>query len=221
VAKWRWAIRREAGIVGIVLVLFAHPLAAQHKSEYPVNVELSPLFGYRTNMSFRTEPNPEGVSARVVLDSSPAPAVALGVRYHDEDVVEFRWIRQDTRLRVTGPSIASVQRVTLDQFHLDCAHEYVLDEWPQWARPYIMGSVGATHISGGEGFPGFTRFSLGIGTGIKVFPFKKVGFKAQAQWLGLWVDPESKTFCNGGCIIQFSGKLVSQGEVTIGPVFRF
>jgi hypothetical protein len=222
VAQRRCTIRRKVILVGIACVLSAHSLAAQHKSEYPVNVEVSPLFGYRTNMSFVTEPDVEGVSTRVGLEPSPAPALAVGVRYNDADVVEFRWIRQSSRLRVSSPAIVpSIENVTLDQFHLDCSHEYVIEEWPAWARPYILGSVGATRLSTTNGFGGFTRFSLGLGTGIKIFPFRKLGFKAQAQWLALWVNPESQTFCNGGCVIHFSGKLVSQGEVTIGPVFRF
>lgn len=210
-------------LVAVALVLVSSPLVAQHRPESaPVNVEIAPMFGYRTNMSFRTEPDIDGVSSRVALEASPGVSLAVGVRYHDEDVVEFRWTRQDTYLRVTGPvDVPFRQRVHLDQFHLDCSHEFVVEEWPEWARPFILGSLGATRISSTADFPSFTRFSLGLGGGVKVFPFRKFGFKMQAQWLALWVNPETKTFCFGGCIIHFSGKLVSQGEVTVGPVFRF
>src|SRR5262249_6402267 len=115
----------------------------------------------------------------------------------------------------------SREHVSLDQFHLDASHEYVLDEWPLWARPFVTGSVGLTHISSTAGTASFTRFSFGIGGGIKAFPLRQLGFKLQAQWLPMWVKPEVQAICGVGCVIHIGGRLVSQGEVTVGPVFRF
>jgi opacity protein-like surface antigen len=186
-------------------------LAAQHPSDSDrLQLEVTPLFGYRTNMSFKTDPDADGITSKFVFDASPAYGFAIGFRSHDEDVVEFRWSRQDTR---TG--------WILNQFHLDCSHEYVVDEWPAWARPYIMASVGATHISNTTNFPVVTRFSFGLGAGIKIFPSPRVGFKVQAEWLPVWITQKAKAFCSGGCVVRFSGQLGSQGEVTAGPVFRF
>ena len=185
-------------------------------------MEVTPLFGYRTTINFTAEPGIEGVAPKVVVASNPAYGIAVGFRAHDEDVVEFRWSRQQTRLRVMGPIVVpSNARVTLDQFHMDCSHEYVVDEWPLWVRPYIMGSVGATRISGTDGFGSITRFSFGIGAGIKVFPSRQLGFKVQAEWLPLVMTQDVRALCSGGCVIHFRAQVASQGEVTIGPVFRF
>jgi hypothetical protein len=205
------------------MVVSSSPLEAQYQSDTKVfPFEFTPQVGYRTTMTFTTEPTVEGTTAKVVLGASPSAALAFGFRLNDEDLVEIRWIRQDTQVRVTGPAIAPLrQSVTLDQFHLDCAHEYIVREWPEWARPYIMGSVGVTHISGTAGFVSFTRFSFGIGAGVKAFPFRHLGFKAQAEWVPLWVSPEVEAFCGVGCIIHLGGKLSNQGEITVGPVFRF
>ena len=173
-------------------------------------------------MSFRTEPDIDGVTPQVRVREGRSIGFAFGVRYNDEDVVEFRWARQDTQMQILGPTVVPFrERVILDQFHLDCSHEYVVDDWPPWARPFILASVGATHISSTASTVGFTRFSFGIGGGIKVFPSRHIGLKLQAQWLPLWIQPEVRAFCRYGCIIHFSGQLASQGEVTIGPVFRF
>jgi hypothetical protein len=202
----------------------ACPLSAQqhHIETKIMPFEFTPQVGYRTTMTFATEPDIDGTTSKVVLQSSPSKALAFGVRLNDEDLVEIRWIRQDTQVRVTSPAITPFkQNVTLDQFHLDCSHEYIVPEWPEWARPYIIGSVGVTHISGGANFVNFTRFSFGLGGGVKAFPFRHLGFKAQAQWVPLWVDPEVTAVCGVGCIVHFGGKLSSQGEITIGPVIRF
>jgi hypothetical protein len=184
-------------------------------------IDVSPQVGMRTSMSFNTDVGIEGVPGRVSIDSTPSYGVSGGVRYNDEDVVEFRWARQNTHVRVTGAPIPLRQSVTLDQFHLDCSHEYVVEGWPDWARPFVIGSVGVTHVSSTVGSASFTRFSFGLGGGIKAFPSPHIGFKMQAQWLPLWINPEVTAFCSAGCILHLHGQLASQGEITFGPVFRF
>ncbi len=50
-----------------------------------------------------------------------------------------------------------------------------------------------------------------------------IGFRVQAQWLPIWVNPEVKAFAcgGGGCVVVLGGRLVHQGEISIGPIFRF
>ena len=218
----RRTIWRRISLVGVAIAFGCCPLSAQYDDTKVLPFEFTPQVSIRTTMSFHTEPGVDGMSSKVVLESGPSKALSFGVRLNDEDLVEIRWARQDTQVRVTGPAITPFkQSVTLDQFHLDCSHEYIVPEWPEWARPYIMGSVGVTHISGTAGFVSFSRFSFGIGGGVKAFPFRHLGFKAQAQWVTLWVNPEVDAYCGVGCIIHIGGKLSSQGEVIVGPVFRF
>jgi hypothetical protein len=98
-------------------------------------------------MTFNTEPTVEGATTRVILDANPSFGVAFGVHFEDVNLVEFRWVRQDTEMRVTGAVVLPRQRVLLDQYHFVFSHEYVVREWPAWARPYIMGSLGWTRIA--------------------------------------------------------------------------
>lgn len=209
--------------LGIVMAAMSCPLEAQDEVLPRLwSVDISPQVGYRSSMSFRVEPETEGINPRVSVNAGRSFGVGVGIRYNDEDVVEFRWARQDTHLRITDPVVGFVRdRVVLDQFHMDCSHEYVVEGWPTWARPFIIGSVGVTHISSTSTSVGFTRFSFGIGGGVKAFVSPHLGFKLQAQWLPLWIEPEVQALCSAGCILHLSGQLASQGEITIGPVFRF
>jgi hypothetical protein len=197
----------------VTLVMMAHPVAAQSHFESKLwTFDVTPQVGYRTTMSFTAQPGIDGATPRLVVDSIP----------NDEDVIEFRWARQDTRLHIQGGAVAPLRHsVTLDQYHFDFSHEYVVREWPEWARPFVIGSVGATRVSGTALNASFTRFSFGLGAGLKAFPRGRVGLKIQAQWLPLWVDPEITAFCGFGCVIHLSGPLASQGEITFGPVLRF
>jgi hypothetical protein len=214
---------RAISVLGVALVVMARPAAGQGHFESKLwSFDVTPQVGYRTTMSFTAEPGIDGATPRLVVDSNPSYGVAFGVRYNDEDVIEFRWARQETRLHIQGGAVAPLRHsVILDQYHFDFSHEYVVREWPAWARPFVIGSVGVTRVSGTVTTASFTRFSFGLGGGVKAFPNGRFGLKIQAQWLPLWVDPEITAFCGFGCVIHLSGPLASQGEITFGPVLRF
>jgi hypothetical protein len=209
--------------LGFILIgiLYSGGLASQSTTadsdqSKPLRFDLTPLVGYRTSMLFPTGHPP---SPHLVLGAKPSYGVAVGVRVDEEDVIEFRWARQDTHVHVDDvPS--SNEKVVLDQFHGDFTHEYIL-EGPRWARPFVMGSAGATRVAGGANNH-FTRFSFGLGGGVKVFFTRHLGLRMQGEWLPLVVEPEVTSFiCGGGCIVRLSARLVSQGEIVAGPVLRF
>ena len=67
----------------------------------------------------------------------------------------------------------------------------------------------------------FTRFSFGIGAGIRFYASRHLGFKIQAEWLPVLVDPHVAFICGSGCIVHAGGTASSQGEVLVGPILRF
>jgi len=182
--------------------------------------DFTPLVSYRGGMNFPIEPNLQGSTPKVVLNASLAYGIAFGVRIREDDVIEFRWTRQNSYARVQDAAVISPSApVRLDQFHCDLSREYVPRRWPS-LRPFILGSVGATSIS--EGSNGVsTRLSVGIGGGVKVFVSRHVGFRMQAEWLPIFTDPQGTAPCGPGCVVHLGGALASQGEVAVGPILRF
>jgi len=208
-------------ITASMLLISARVAAQQPMETNRPHFDFTPLFGYRTTASLPLDPAVQGNNAKVVFDSDPSYGFAAGMRFHDEDVIEFRWARQDSHIHLESSNlIRSQQRITLDQFHGDFTHEYILDEWPKWARPFIIGSVGATHVSGRFN-TNFTRFSFGLGGGVKFFSGEHFGFRMQAEWLPIVVNPQVAFFCGGGCVVHVQGTIGSQGEAVAGPLFRF
>lgn len=172
-------------------------------------------------MSFPIQPSVTGTNPRVVLDATPSYGFAFGVRLHEDDVVEFRWARQDSHAHFEDAFPGSLTRTaTLNQFHGDFSHEYMIEDWKSWARPFVMLSVGATHVSGSP-VTSFTRFSFGIGGGIKFFKGRHLGFRVQAEWLPVLLNPYGVAVCGAGCVVHIGGTLSSQGEVAVGPLIRF
>jgi hypothetical protein len=213
-------------VLVVIVLLIALPtvLSAQQQQpeQRPLRFDLTPFIGYRTSMSFPVEPHVTGMNPRVVLDASPSYGVSLGMRLANEgDLVEMRWARQDSYVHAEDitPQLPR-QRVILDQFHGDFSHEPFVEEWPQWVKPFVMASVGATHVSGSTNFS-FTRFSFGIGGGIRVYASRHFGFKIQAEWLPVFADPHVAFICGSGCVVHVGGTVSSQGEALAGPLLRF
>jgi hypothetical protein len=212
-------------LVFIVMLLIALPstLSAQQQPEpKPLRFDFTPFIGYRTSISFPVEPHVTGTNPRVVLDASPSYGVSFGMRLtNEDDLVEMRWARQDSY--VHGEEITPQParlRVILDQFHGDFSHEAPIEDWASWARPFVLASVGATHVSGNPSIS-FTRFSFGIGGGIRFYASRHLAFKIQAEWLPVFVDPNVAFICGSGCIARVGGTASSQGEVFLGTILRF
>ncbi len=204
-----------------ILILSVH-LSAQQTEPKPLRFDVTAFIGYRTSMSFPVEPHVTGTNLRVVVDASPSYGLSFGVRLRDEDdLVEMRWARQDSYLHSEDISPqATRQRVIIDQFHGDFSHEGTVEELPKWAKPFVVASIGATRVSSSTAI-NFTRFSFGIGGGVRFYPSRHVGFKVQAQWLPLLIEPHGAFICGAGCIVHVGGTLSSQGEVFVGPILRF
>jgi len=188
-------------------------------------IEVTPLIGGRFGGTFDVQL--AGVpEARASLNDTVSYGVAAGIRFDDFSLIEFHWTRAKSELHlkpadlIVNPLAAPIADVTLNQFHGDFTREFPLDEVKS-IRPFIMASVGATHL--GSSSNGFTRFSFGIGSGLKISLNSKLGIRLQAQWLPIWVQPEVSSFaCGfGGCVAVLSGRLTQQFEVSAGPVLRF
>ena len=213
----RWMI---AFALTLPILLTVAPACAQ--SLEIQGFEVTPFIGGRFGGTFEIQP--EGAAeVRASLKDSTSYGVAAGVRFDDLSVIEFRWTRTKSALQFdTGinPLAAPLGDVTLNQFHGDFTRELALEE-VKGLRPFLMASVGATHL--GAANDGFTRFSFGLGTGLKYFINSRLGIRVEAQWLPIWVEPEVSGFaCGfGGCIAVLSGRLTQQFEVSVGPVFHF
>ena len=132
-------------------------------------VEVAPFVGIRFGRHLRREGEtsrrrhrPAGKTRRVmawlpVSVSMKAPWI------------EFRWTRSTSTLRFDAPLGfvgTSLGDVTLDQFHGDFTREWFIPE-VKGLGSFLTGSVGATHIAAAH--DGFTRFSFGLGAGLKQF----------------------------------------------------
>lgn len=210
-----------------VLLLLVSSLAlnAQESTEpTPLRFDFTPFAGYRSTMTFPVEPHVTGMNPRVALEASPSVGFSFGVRLlpnREEDLIEVSWTRQDSYLHTEEitPALPR-QRVVLNQFHGDFSHEPLIENWPNWVKPFVLASIGATHLSSSSAVS-FARFSFGLGGGIRFYPSRHLGFKLQAEWLPVLASPQVAFVCGAGCVIHVAGSAASQGEAFVGTFIRF
>jgi len=210
-------------------------VAAPARAQYVQiqSFEVTPFIGLRFGGTFdiQTEPSVNPLSEPVpqtqaVLKDASSYGVSAGVRFDDFSLVEFRWTRSVSELRFgapfqpLGPSLGDV---TLNQFHADFTREWPIPE-VKGLRSFLTGSLGVTHLGAAD--DGFTRFSFGLGAGLKQFLGPRLAIRAEAHWLPILVEPEVGAFaCGtvgaGGCFVVLNGRLTQQFELSVGPVVRF
>jgi hypothetical protein len=212
-----------AGLALSAVLAVATPARAQPAEIQ--SVEITPFAGLRFGGSFDLQTD-ASTQAQATLKDASSYGFSSGVRFDDFSLIEFRWTRSKTELRFdapfqqVGPSLGTV---TLNQFHADFTREFEIPE-VKGLRSYLMGSVGATHI--GAGNEGFTRFSFGLGAGLKQFLGPRLAIRGEVHWLPIWIAPEVGAWACGtigvnGCFVVLTGQTTQQFELSVGPVVRF
>jgi hypothetical protein len=220
----RWKSR---GVV-VCLTLLANLTAAAPARAQSVqiqSVEVSPLIGVRMAGTFEIQPD-SAERVEATLQDAASYGFSAGVRFDDFSLVELRWMQSTSALRFPAPFAfvgPSVGDVTLNQLHADFTREFVI-EGVKELRSFLTGSLGVSHL--GAAHQGFTRFSFGLGAGLKLFLGSRLAIRAEAQWLPILVEPSVSGFaCGavqpGGCLVLLNGRLVQQFHLNIGPVVRF
>jgi hypothetical protein len=203
--------------LNLALVIFVVPLSTLAQGRFDV----TPMFGYSSSASSPLASDTNSKN-RARVASSGSFGIGAGVRYHDEQVIEFHYSRQSSTMRFEGlPTLSPVfsSHSVLERYLGEFTHEFVLEQ-PMAVRPFLTASVGMTRITAaGESY---NRFAFGIGGGVKWFPLEWFGIRAQGQWLPTLIDPEIKAFiCAGGCAVTVGGKLAHQATISLGPIFSF
>ena len=219
------SLRANATIAGLTLgalLALATPARAQYVQIE--SFEVTPFVGARLGGTFDVRAEPSQIQA--TWKDASSYGFSAGVRFDELSLIEFRWTRSVSTLRFDAPLGflgASLGDVTLNQFHGDFTREWDITE-VKGLRTFLTGSVGATRVAAAN--EAFTRFSFGLGTGLKQFLGSHFAIKAEAKWLPILIAPEVSSWaCGvvgaGGCLVVLTGPAVQQFELSIGPVVRF
>lgn len=209
--RYAWRLVAIAATMSVVGMAHAQT-AVPGKSESSLT-----LYGaYRWGGSVSDENTDASVSVR--NDASYALAADFGVDRQTQ--VQLFYSHQETALSAQSfaPTLNN-EGLAIDYYHV--GGNYYFRE--VGAGPYIVGGLGATHVSPDRGdLSSETYLSGNFGFGYMVALGKHVGFRLEARGYATLINSDSALFCgNAGCITAVEGDGFYQGEALAGVSIRF
>lgn len=180
------------------------------------NFEVTPFAGYRFGGDFEDSVTGFGLD----IDDSESYGLILGFNMSPETQIEFLYSHQSTKIEPKGLfSPTSLTDLDMDYYHL--GGSYIWNPKKN-LRPFIQASLGATHLNPDRaGLGSETRFSFGIGGGVKYFFTKHISLRLDGKALATVLNSNSAIFCSGGCTVRIQGSTLWQFEGGLGVIFAF
>ena len=175
---------------------------------------ISPFYGYRFGGEI------QDANTDTKYSFKDAPAYGLILDYAPMDYYgrfELLWSRQDSSVDFHGNNGLGNVDITIDVIQVGGECEYGSER----LRGYVSAHVGATHFSS-DGYGDDTKFSFGIGAGVKAFLTKNIYLRADLRGFGTVTEAQgSFIYANGVTVATFSGSTLWQGQVSAGVGVTF
>ena len=130
---------------------------------------------------------------------------------------EVLWSQQSSALQVgTEAGTAELFAMTVRQLHGNVVHDF--GGVDARLRLFVFGGLGATFFSADD-LESETKFSFGLGGGVKYFPWKAIGLRAHFRYKPTMLnDEDAGDFCDP---FGFCQGALQQIELAGGIVVRF
>jgi Outer membrane protein beta-barrel domain len=175
---------------------------------------ISPFYGYRFGGEV------EDITTGAEYRFKDAPAYGVFLDYAPPNYFgrfELLWSRQDSSINFQGNNGLGNVDLTIDVIQAGGVAEYGSEQ----LRGYVSAHLGATHYSSDD-YGNDTKFSFGIGTGVKAYLTKNLYLRADIRGFCTVVDAEGGfLYVNGITVARFSGSTLWQGQVSVGLGFTF
>lgn len=182
------------------------------------NAEFTPFFGYRLGGRFEDA----GTGERLEIDNSLSWGGILDIRLTDVTQLELYFSRQRTEL-LSREGLFAGQRLfglDVDYYHIGGTYIFLHDNF--W-QPFAVGTLGATHmrpdVIGGRSV---TRFSLGLGGGVRYFIGRNLGVYLAGRGIFTFMGGDTLFRTEAGQVtIRIDSDGLWQAELQAGLVFAF
>ncbi len=175
---------------------------------------ISPFYGYRFGGGI--ENNRTGRD----YNFEDAPAYGLVLSYAPVDSFgqfELRWSRQESSMDFHGDYGLGKVDMSIDVIQVGGELEYGTERF----RGFVSADLGATHF-GSDGHGDATKFSWGIGGGVKAYLTKNIYLRADIRGYSTLTEGSGGfIYYNGVTVAGFSGFSIWQGEVSGGIGITF
>ena len=195
-------------VMGVLLV------TAGVSSARDKHVEVTPFTGYQWGGECEDEFT--GVGLKLAEASNYGLIVDVDIAPPTQQL-ELFWSHQATELNVKGGG--SLGDMDVDYFHIGGTQQ-----WPRGkVIPFVAGGLGVTYFDPSlAGAGSATRFSMGLGGGVKVMATERIGLRLEARGLATLGDSEGFVFSgHDGTVVVFTRDVFWQFMVSAGVIVRF
>jgi len=222
----RHGVHRASKRLAIALAIFAAALTASSlayaadpsdadEARSRFTYEITPFVGYRLGGSFSVIDTGQSVD----LDDNVSYGLAFDVRADDNSSYEFFYDHQSTHM-----SAPSFPTTSLKVDYLQMGGTLVVNEDLK-AKPYIMGGLGATRFTPGQGSAD-TRFSLSLGGGLRLPVSKHFSVRLEGRGYFTFISSDTAFLCNSGesgaaCTVRAHGSTFIQFGLLAGASYSF
>jgi hypothetical protein len=182
----------------------------------PAQVEITPFYGYQFGGSFEDSETGQTYD----LANGPCAGGMLNVHLNEISQIEFYFSRQETELQSEGPFPTSTFfDLDVDYYHIGGTLLVLDDAW----QPFVVGTLGATHLSPEPSSIGsLTRFSVGLGGGVRYFPTENFGLYLAGRGLFTSIDSDTHIVIDSGSTaVDIVADGLWQAVLQAGLILRF
>ncbi len=202
----------------IVLAAFASvAFCGTTSAEGLKTVEFTPFYGFTLSGGIEDADTGEEFE----IDDSASWGGILDIRLSEGTQLEFFFNRQETELESEDGLFSEDTLFDLDIDYYHIGGTYILIDG-QW-QPFVVGTLGATHFApDASGSDSLTRFSVGLGGGVRFFPTEHFGLYFAGR--GLFTFVGTDTFIeseSGSLTIEIDGGGLWQFLLQAGVIFAF
>jgi len=179
-------------------------------------VEVTPFYGYQFGGDFEDADTGQSYD----LNGGPSAGAQLDIHLTEISQVEFYFSHQETELESEGPFPASsFFDLDVDYYHIGGT---LLISDKHW-QPFVVGTLGATHLSPEPSSIGsLTRFSVGLGGGVRYFPTEHLGLYLAGRGLFTFIDSDTHIRIeSGSTTVNMQADGLWQAILQAGLIFRF
>jgi opacity protein-like surface antigen len=185
-------------------------------------LEAQPFVGARFGGEFEAQERIRGRTRTVNIDieSGFAWGFTFGAFVNETIEFEFMWSRQESALSVEPDT--KLFDASVSHYHGNVLFHF--GNLASRVRPYALVGLGATILDPDAGdVEGATKFSFGIGGGLKAYFNDTVGLRAQYRLTPTYMSDEPAIFCDAFafCYVIDEAVYAYQNEWTAGVTFRF
>lgn len=197
-------------VIGILATAFLLTLASAPAQQ----LSFGPFYGYRFGGKLENGATGESLS----IEENPSYGVYLDIDPTDSGLrLELLYSVQETEVDLQNLTEPGLRDLDVHVFQVGGLQEL----WDGRFRPYIAGYVGATWFDL-RGLDDDLRFSFTIAAGANYYLTKNLGLRLDMRGFGTVVESSGGLICaDGGCVVNYRGDVMWQGEASASVFLAF